>query len=119
MHGDRLRPLRLADLLSTLAPQGERYAVALGHGSLEVGVYAPRGADPQSPHTRDEVYAVVRGHGWFRRGGHRAPFGPGDLLFVPAGQPHRFEQFSDDLAAWVIFYGPEGGEGEALPRGAG
>jgi hypothetical protein len=23
---------------------------------------------------------------------------------------HRFEEFSDDLAVWVIFYGPEGGE---------
>jgi hypothetical protein len=23
---------------------------------------------------------------------------------------HRFEDFTDDLAVWVIFYGPEGGE---------
>jgi len=23
---------------------------------------------------------------------------------------HRFEEFTDDLAAWVVFYGPEGGE---------
>jgi hypothetical protein len=23
---------------------------------------------------------------------------------------HRFEEFSDDLIVWVIFYGPEGGE---------
>jgi hypothetical protein len=23
---------------------------------------------------------------------------------------HRFENFSDDLAVWVFFYGPEGGE---------
>jgi mannose-6-phosphate isomerase-like protein (cupin superfamily) len=35
---------------------------------------------------------------------------PGTFLFVPAGQPHRFEDFSDDLAVWVLFYGPEGGE---------
>jgi len=25
---------------------------------------------------------------------------------------HRFENFSDDLAVWVFFYGPEGGEAE-------
>ena len=37
-------------------------------------------------------------------------FGPGDLLFVPAGVEHRFEEFSDDLAVWVVFYGPDGGE---------
>jgi hypothetical protein len=29
---------------------------------------------------------------------------------VPAGVVHRFEDFSDDLAVWVVFYGPEGGE---------
>jgi len=33
------------------------------------------------------------------------------MLFVPAGVEHRFENFSDDFATWVIFYGPEGGEG--------
>jgi hypothetical protein len=26
--------------------------------------------------------------------------------------PHRFENFSDDLALWVFFYGPEGGEAQ-------
>jgi mannose-6-phosphate isomerase-like protein (cupin superfamily) len=41
----------------------------------------------------------------------RVAFGPGDLLFVPAGVAHRFEQFSDDLLVWVLFYGPQGGEG--------
>ena len=51
-----------------------------------------------------------RGSGQFRNGGGRHPFGPGDLLFVPAGVVHRFEDFSDDLAVWVFFYGPEGGE---------
>ena len=110
MHEDKRRPLRLADWLAALAPDQERYAIALEHGSLEVGVYAPRGEDPQSPHTRDEVYVVVHGRGLFRRGDALAPFGPGDLLFVPAGETHRFERFSEDFAAWVIFYGPEGGE---------
>ena len=62
------------------------------------------------PHTRDEVYVVVQGTGQFLNGEVRHPFGPGDLLFVPAGVVHRFESFSDDLAVWVIFYGPEGGE---------
>ena len=41
-------------------------------------------------------------------------FGPGDLLFVPAGVVHRFEEFTDDLAVWVVFYGPEGGEASAV-----
>ena len=79
-------------------------------------LYAPRGHDPQQPHTRDEVYIVVAGTGMFLSGDARQRFGPGDFLFVPAGMVHRFEEFSDDLTLWVIFYGPEGGES---PNGEG
>lgn len=91
-------------------PGGERFAKVLGHGSMELEVYAPRGDDPQAPHTRDELYVVVSGTGQFVNGPERHPFGPGDALFVPAGVEHRFEDFTDDLLVWVIFYGPEGGE---------
>jgi mannose-6-phosphate isomerase-like protein (cupin superfamily) len=82
----------------------------LSRGSLRAKIYAPRGHDPQTPHTQDEVYIVVRGHGEFICGEHRSRFLTGDLLFVPAGINHRFESFSDELSVWVIFYGPEGGE---------
>jgi mannose-6-phosphate isomerase-like protein (cupin superfamily) len=91
-------------------PAGERYVELFKHGTLSVELYAPRGHDPQHPHTRDEVYVVVQGSGYFRNGETRHRFAPGDLLFVPAGMVHRFEDFTDDLAVWVVFYGPEGGE---------
>jgi mannose-6-phosphate isomerase-like protein (cupin superfamily) len=91
-------------------PQGERFVELFRHGTLSVELYAPRVHDPQSPHTRDEVYAVVRGNGMFRNGLQRHRFGPGDVLFVPANVEHRFEDFTDDLVVWVFFYGPEGGE---------
>ena len=101
----------LADWLNRLpTPEGKPFTVAFEHGSLTVELFAPRGVDTQQPHTRDEVYVVVRGEGWFVNGPARHRFGPGDVLFVPAGIAHRFEQFSDDLAVWVVFYGPEGGE---------
>lgn len=74
------------------------------------GIYAPRDTDSQTPHEQDEVYIVVSGKGEFVRGGERVSFAPGDLLFVPAQMEHRFEDFSDDLAVWVVFYGPPGGE---------
>lgn len=85
------------------------------HGTLRVEFYRPEGADHQTPHLHDEVYVVVRGTGTFVNAGVRHPFGPGDVLFVPAGAPHRFEGFSDDFATWVLFYGPEGGEAERQP----
>jgi mannose-6-phosphate isomerase-like protein (cupin superfamily) len=90
--------------------QGERFVELLTHGTLAVEFYAPRGDDPQTSHTRDEVYVVAQGFGYFRNGAERHRFASGDVLFVPAEVPHRFEEFSDDLAVWVFFYGPEGGE---------
>jgi mannose-6-phosphate isomerase-like protein (cupin superfamily) len=105
------RHLTLAEGLTRLpGPNGERFVELFGHGTLSVELYAPRGHDPQSPHTRDEVYVVAAGRGQFRNGQIRHSFGPGDVLFVPAHATHRFEEFSDDLAVWVFFYGPEGGE---------
>jgi mannose-6-phosphate isomerase-like protein (cupin superfamily) len=100
-----------ADALSRVpTADGKRFAVVLEHGTLSVEVYAPRASDPQKPHTRDEVYAVISGRGEFVLESERRPFGPGDVLFVPARATHRFEKFSDDFATWVFFYGPEGGE---------
>lgn len=87
-------------------------ALVLHHGSMELEYYAPRGRDTQMPHDRDELYVVISGHGWFRNGEARHEFAAGDVMFVPAGTEHRFEQFSDDFATWVIFWGPKGGEHE-------
>lgn len=89
---------------------GKRFVTMFEHGSLELELYAPRGNDPQTPHTRDELYVVVMGSGIFICAGERHAFAVGDALFAPAGAVHRFEDFSDDLAVWVMFYGPEGGE---------
>ena len=92
---------------------GRRSALLLARGSMQVRWYAPRGSDPQTPHDQDELYVVWTGTGWFVNGASRERFGPGDVLFVQAGTEHRFEEFSDDLALWVVFYGPKGGEREA------
>jgi mannose-6-phosphate isomerase-like protein (cupin superfamily) len=96
-------------------PDGKEFATVLTHGTLAIEVYAPRGADPQTPHTRDEVYVVITGTGTFRLAGETRAFGPGDVLFAPAGAIHRFENFTDDFATWVFFYGPEGGEHAGPP----
>ena len=56
----------------------------------------------------------MAGSGTYVVGNERMTFGPGDFLFAPAGVVHRFEYSSRDLTAWVIFYGPEGGD--VLPK---
>jgi mannose-6-phosphate isomerase-like protein (cupin superfamily) len=103
--------LTVLDAISNLTDaEGRRFATIFQHGSLLVEIYEPRGIDPQKPHSRDEVYFVASGRGEYVCGKTRQSFGPTDLLFAAAGVAHRFENFSEDLAVWVLFYGPEGGE---------
>lgn len=91
-------------------PEHLRFTTMFQRGNLSIELYAPRGIDTQQPHTQDELYIVMAGSGEFINGAVRHRFAPGDAIFVPAGVPHRFENFSDDFATWVIFYGPPGGE---------
>jgi mannose-6-phosphate isomerase-like protein (cupin superfamily) len=111
---DDLTPeLALARLTDSLARGGKPFIELFAHGTLTVEIYRPEGTDLQTPHSRDEVYVVISGRGWFRNGAARHRFTPGQVLFVPAGVEHRFEEFTDDFATWVFFYGPEGGEAGA------
>jgi mannose-6-phosphate isomerase-like protein (cupin superfamily) len=110
--GECLR-IGFAEALRRLpGPQGEHNVVLFEHGSLVVKLSQPRGPDLQTPHSRDEIYVVAQGTGEFVCGATRQSFSPNDVLFAAAGTEHRFENFSDDFAVWVLFYGPEGGEAD-------
>jgi mannose-6-phosphate isomerase-like protein (cupin superfamily) len=101
---------RLPGPVTAGSPGGERFVQALAHGSMSVELYAPRGSDPQQLHQQDELYFIHAGTGRFRLGSEMHEFDAGTCFFVPAGVVHRFENFSDDFAAWVVFWGPVGGE---------
>src|SRR5688572_29694895 len=107
----RIVHVGLADALTKGPPPPGNLAVPIfSHGSLVVELYTPVVHDPRQPHTRDEVYFIARGEGYFFDGERRHAVETGSFLFVPAGHVHRFEDFSVDLVVWVAFYGPEGGE---------
>ena len=57
-------------------PHGEGLVLASERGTLDLDLYAPRSSDPQTPHTRDELYIVVTGSGQFANGPMRHAFGP-------------------------------------------
>jgi mannose-6-phosphate isomerase-like protein (cupin superfamily) len=95
-----------------LAQAPSEFVELFKHGTLYVELYQPDKIDKQQPHTRDEVYVVVAGSGTFYYDGERKNYKTGDVIFVPAGIEHRFEDFTDDFMTWVFFYGPEGGETE-------
>lgn len=103
-------------------PLGTPFVSALAHGSMRAELFAPAlsqlGRDIQQPHTQDEIYVVQSGHSGFCLRGERLQVQAGDLLFVPAGATHHFEDFSPNFVTWVIFYGRAGGErGERGPHG--
>ena len=101
----------VAEALKILEEQNSRRdAVVFSYGTMEVEIYAPIKIDHQEPHTRDELYIIIEGTGNYILEGSSQRFGPGDVLFAPAGSRHKFEDFSDDFKTWVVFYGPIGGE---------
>jgi mannose-6-phosphate isomerase-like protein (cupin superfamily) len=99
-------PLSLAAARALPLSPGRRSSEVFVDGDLEIRFYAPEGHDPQSPHDRDELYIVAAGRGKFRVGDRVDPFEPGALLYVAAREVHRFEEFSEDFAVWVVFHGP-------------
>jgi|SRR5579864_1591124 len=105
------RQVRLSEARQAIpSKDGKPFATLFQHGSLQAEIFSPRKVDTQKPHTRDELYVVVSGNGWYLHEGARKRFSAGDLLFAAAGEVHHFEDFSDDFLTWVVFYGPEGGE---------
>ena len=97
-------------LSSGPAPEGNLAIPVFTHGSMEAELYTPEKIDRQSPHSRDEIYIVARGSGEFFDGKNTIRVSEGSFIFVPAGVDHRFMNFTEGFAVWVIFYGPDGGE---------
>ena len=109
---DRSRVMHFAEALAAIPGlNDERAFTVLQRGSLLVKLSArPLRPNRQTTHDQDELYVIVGGRGVLFHDGQRDAFEAGDCLFVAAGVEHHFEDFSDDLAVWVIFHGPSGGE---------
>ena len=106
--GKKLTPEEMRAMIPSA--DGKRFHVGFERGQLKVELYVPRKEDLQQPHDQDECYVVTRGEGRFAMGDETVDFKAGDFLFVPAGMPHRFLDFGDEMEAWVMFYGPPGGD---------
>jgi mannose-6-phosphate isomerase-like protein (cupin superfamily) len=72
---------------------------------LSVGTYCipADGLDDQTPHTEDEIYVVASGRGTIVTPELSAEIGPGSVIFVPAGEEHRFTDVTEDLTLLVVF----------------
>jgi len=100
---------RLTDLLAEQSSTDKPYLEFLRSESLSAGLYVLRvgDLDRQQPHNEDEIYVVMSGRASFTAGDDVRDVSPGDVLFVPAGVPHRFHDIAQDLQLMVVFAPPE------------
>lgn len=86
------------------------YGELLRRPDLSIGRFTmpPGTVDRQEPHTEDELYVVERGRGTLRTADGDVLLEPGRAVFVPAGEPHRFVDVTEELSVLVVFGPAEG-----------
>ncbi|MFB7515669.1 cupin domain-containing protein [Streptomyces sp. NPDC056144] len=105
-----MKAFRLDELEAERAANQGAYLQFLRERNMSVGLYAlDAGAlDPQQPHAQDEVYFVVSGRAAITVGEETTQVARGSVVYVPAGEPHKFHHISEDLKVLVVFSPPEG-----------
>jgi len=102
---ENYRVFELDDLESER--DGERWYEFHRSRSQYSGLYVlPRGAvDEQTPHDHDELYFVLKGRACVLLGaeGERRRAAPGSIIYVKAGEEHRFCDIEEELHLLVFF----------------
>ncbi|MEU1307400.1 cupin domain-containing protein [Streptomyces cinnamoneus] len=104
-----MKAFRLDELEAERAANDGAYLQFLRERNMSVGLYAldAGASDPQGPHAQDEVYLVVSGRASITVGLETTQVGRGSVVYVPAGETHRFHHISEDLRVLVVFSPPE------------
>lgn len=86
-----------------------RFMHANEHGletiSLMLGEIQPGDGPRLHRHDYEEVFVVGEGRGSFVIGDETVEAGPGDVVLVPAGVPHRFSNAGDGLLRVTAVHG--------------
>ncbi len=106
----------LSDLIAARTAGDEPWLEFIRQPALSVGLYVLEAGQPdlQSPHSEDEIYHVVEGHGLITAGDEVRPVGPGSVVYVARGVPHHFHDITERLTVLVVF---APAEGSTLPVG--
>ena len=100
----------MAEIVARRRDAGKPWLEFLRADSLSMGLYvlAAGARDLQSPHSEDEVYYIISGRGMLRIAQNDHPIQPGTVLFVAAGEEHRFHSISEEMTA-IVFFAPAAG----------
>lgn len=105
-----MQTFQLRQLEEKVKRSGKAWLEFLRASSLSMGIYHLKAgqADPQKPHTEDEVYYVVSGEASFQAESEEQKVGQGSVIFVEKNVEHRFFDITEDLTVLVFFAPPEG-----------
>ena len=100
-----MQAYELAQLISQRESSNKLYLEFLKVPDLSMGLYVlpAGGADPQSPHTEDEVYYVVSGRAQMLVAEENRDVQAGSIVYVPKNVAHRFHSIEEDLTVLVFF----------------
>ncbi len=100
-----LQTFGLGDLHAAQASGTRLYHEFLRVPAMSAGLYVLKAntADPQNPHSVDEIYVVMSGRGQFTCEDVTIAVEPGQTIYVPAHDVHRFHDIAEDLRILVIF----------------
>ena len=95
----------LAQLISQRGASHKLYLEFLKVPDLSMGLYVlpAGGTDPQSPHTEDEVYYVVRGRAQVLVAEENRHVQAGSIVYVAKNVAHRFHSIEEELTVLVFF----------------
>jgi mannose-6-phosphate isomerase-like protein (cupin superfamily) len=100
-----MRAFELVQLTEQRSQANKLYLEFLKVLDLSLGVYVlpAGGIDPQSPHTEDEVYYVVKGQAHIRVENEDRPVQAGSIVYVAKNVEHRFHSIEEELTVLVFF----------------
>ncbi len=102
-----MEAFEIADLVAERERIGRLYLEFLRVPALSVGLYVlpADGTDPQEPHTEDEVYYIVSGRGAITVEGEDREVQAGSVVYVKAGDGHKFHSIKEELRI-IVFFAP-------------
>lgn len=102
-----MQAFELSQLISQKESSSKLYLEFLRVPDLSMGIYVlpAGGADPQSPHTEDEVYYVVSGRAKIRVADEDRAAQAGSIIYVAKNVEHRFHSIEEELTV-IVFFAP-------------
>jgi mannose-6-phosphate isomerase-like protein (cupin superfamily) len=107
MERSSMQAFELTQLIFQRADSNKLYFEFLKVPDLSMGLYVlpAGGADPQSPHTEDEVYYVVSGKAKIKVADEDRAVQAGSIVYVAKNVEHRFHSIEEELKV-IVFFAP-------------